>query len=196
MEQDHPGSRKRANPPVVPPNKRLCHSRSYEDHSQERPRGKRQRPGNSIIGPASPSNAFTVSANSSSRDALIRNFPNTYTETNANINVLEDGFLLLTPPGNPLGIPPYPSVDQLSQQQDVAGASVTYTISNGTFSPRSTNQQVLGNTNDCTAQSPDGASEPLFGGSDDNALDINNMLLWNIPNNSPPTFDDLGKSSF
>jgi hypothetical protein len=206
MEPNHPGSRKRANPPVVPPNERLCHSPSYEDHSQHRPRGKHPRLGYSITGPASPSNAFTVSVNSSSHDVLGRNFSNTYTETNANIDVFEDEFSLLTPPGNPPGFTPYPSVnDQPSRQQDVeatnnaAGTSVTYTISNGTFSPRSMVQQVLGNTNDGTAQSPGGASEPFFGGSDDIALDINDindMLQWSILNNNPPTFDGLGKSSF
>jgi hypothetical protein len=198
MDRAHPGSRKRANPLVVPSNERLCHHPCHEDHSQHCPRGpKRQRPEPSLIGHASPSNAFATSVNSSAHNALNRNLSNTYTETNVNINVFADGLSLFPPLGTPLGFPPYLGVDdQPSQQQDVevtnnaAGTSATYTVTDGTLSPRSTNQQVLVNTNDGTTQSPGGASELLF---DDIDFDLDNVWPWNTSNSA---FDRSGRSSF
>jgi hypothetical protein len=197
MERDHPGSRKRAIPLVVPSNERLCHHPCHEDHSQHCPRGsKRQRPEPSLIGHASPSNAFATSVNSSAHDALNRNFSNTYTETNVNINVFEDGLSQYPPLGTPLGFPPYLGVDQPSQQQDVevtnnaAGTSATYTVTDGTLSPRSMNQQVVVNTNDGTTQSPGGASEPLF---DDNVFGLGDDWPWNTSNSA---FDVSGRSLF
>lgn len=195
MERAHPGSRKRANPLVVPSNERLCHHPCHEDHSQHSPRGsKRPRPEPSLIGHASPSNAFATSVNSSAHEALNRNFSNTDTETNVNINVFEDVLSLFPPLGTPLGFPPYLGVDdQPSQQQDVevtnnpAGTSATYTATDGTLSPRSMNQQVVVNTNDGTIQSPGGASEPLF---DDNVFGLDDVWPWNS------AFDDSGRSSF
>jgi hypothetical protein len=192
MERTHQGSRKRANPPIVAPNERLCNYPYYEDHS--RGRGpKRHRP--SLIEAAPPSNYFSVLASSSFQGSQDRNFSNTDTETNTNINAF-NVFSLFPPPGNPEGFPPFLSADgQIYQHVDLeitnnaAETSATHTLTNGTFSPRSVNQHDI-------AQSPGGTNEPLLGSSDDFQFGLDDMWQWNALNSNVPTFGDSGRCSF
>jgi hypothetical protein len=199
MERNYQGSRKRASPPIVAPNERLCHYPYYENHSGGRG-PKRLRP--SLIEAAPPSNYFSALASSSFQGSQDRNFSNTDTETNTNINAFNI-FSLFPPPGNPEGFPTFLSADgQIYQHVDleitknVAGTSTTYTLTNGTFSPRSVNQQVNPNTNDDIAQSPGGTNEPLLGSSDDFQFGFDDMWQWNTLDSNAPTFGDSGRCSF
>jgi hypothetical protein len=198
MERTYQGSRKRADPPIVAPNERLCHYPYSGDHGWRGP--KRHRP--SLIEAAPPSNYLSLLASSSPQGSLDINFPNTDTETNTNINAFNI-FPLLPPPGNPEGFPPFLSGDgqiyqhvDLEITQNAAGTSATYTLTDGTFSPRSVNQQVNLNTNDDTAQSPGDTNEPFLSSSDDFQFGLDDVWLWDTLNNNPPTFGDSGRCSF
>lgn len=192
MEQPHSRSRKRANPLDASPNESLCHCSCHHDRSRDYgPSPKRQREKTPRF-PLAPSDEFAVCSSDSPHTVQNGDYIPIHTQTNIDVNVVEDDFSFL-PAGRPpdsqhyLGITnqTFPQLAAEINTNRTAETSPTCTASNDTL-----------DTNDGTTRSQDGANEELLASSEEYGLGVGNVWPWNTSDNNMPPFGDLGRNSF
>jgi hypothetical protein len=202
MDQDHTGFRKKTSRLNVPPNERLCQCCQcpcHDDGPSSKRRKRLRTPPSPSPSPPQPE-VFVEPTGGSSHDVFTGSF-DTNTRTNTDIHPFEGGFSVF-PQAPSSDLQPYLSYESQQYLQQNVGpsnnavdTSASCTISNDTYSPRSSNRQVLLDTNDCTTQSPNVGNEFPFDGSDDFSPGPGNELLWHGVDANLLTFGGLGKSS-
>ncbi len=197
MDSVHANSRKRTNGLNGLSSETECQCTCHDEHGP--PSSKRQKPQRPLRAPPH-SEALPEPISGSSR-FLLGESSDTTTWTNTDINPFGDVFSVFPPAPSP-DLQPYLSYQ--SQQflrqnvgtaNNTAETSVSCTVTNDTFSPRSWNRQVVLDTNGCATPSPNIENEFLFDSSDNFSPEAGNDLLWDASDLNLLTFSGSGRSS-